>query len=133
MSGYKEWIDQHAVEANRRTAASIDLDSFSREEQSVLLYAETTCVEYSGLMEGQRLNQADHDALKKLKTEGFLDYGRVPSKLLAAFKHRQVTHWVTFTETGWTLAHRMRRARAAKLSAARTAVDEAVAERAGVA
>lgn len=112
---------------------SLTPDTITREQRSILMYAETCAVEHGGLLEGIRMNADDHVALTQLAVEGILNYGRIPGKLLGTFKVRQATHWCDLTEAGWALAHQLRRARAAKPDAARQKVDAVLAERAEVA
>lgn len=88
---------------------NITPESMTRVERSVLLYAETTMVDYGGLMEGPRLNGDDHTALNRLQEAGMLTWGRVPGRLLGQFTSRHITHWVELTEAGWALAHQLRR------------------------
>lgn len=102
-------------------------DTMTKDERSMLVYAETCVVDYSGLLEGQRMNRADMEALKKFKAAGLLDYGRIPAALLDRSYGK--THWVTFNESAWTLAHQLRRVRAQQISTTRKAVDAALAER----
>lgn len=84
----------------------------TKTERSALLYAETTLVDYGGLMEGKRLNGQDHDALNRLQSAGMLTWGRVPAKLLGSFiGGRDITHWVSFNDVGWQLAAQVRRER----------------------
>ncbi|WP_236027618.1 MULTISPECIES: hypothetical protein [Burkholderia] len=108
---------------------NIDPETLSRDEYSLLLYAETVCVEYGGLLEGARMNAADMGALERFKADGILNYGRVPGRLLGTFT-RGVSHWCDLTDAGWELAHKLRRARAAKSKdrEPRTRVDEALAK-----
>lgn len=88
---------------------NITPQDLTRTERSILLYAETTMVDYGGLLEGTRMNTADHAALDRLQAAGILTWGRVPSRLLGLFIGRSVTHWVEFTDAGWTLAQQTRR------------------------
>ncbi|MDR6397945.1 hypothetical protein ACTOWA_00425 [Herbaspirillum seropedicae] len=104
------------------------LMNLSRDEKSVLLYAETCMVDSSGLLESVRLNGEDLAALKRLQDAGLLNYGRVPSELLQQAKGK--TYWVTFTERAWDIAHQLRRQRAEKPNTLRQAVDSVIAERA---
>jgi hypothetical protein len=103
--------------------SDIDIATLTRDEKSLLLYVETCCVDYGGLLEGIRMNESDHKALDRFKAEGVLDFGRIPSELLGQFS-RKVTKWCDLTDTGWALAHQLRRARAASPSWARQQVDE---------
>jgi|GEM_PF-4420500 len=110
---------------------TITLDTITREQRSILMYAETCAVDYGGLLEGIRMNTADHDALKELVAAGMLTYGRIPGKLLGTFA-RSVSYWCDLTEAGWALAFQLRRARAAKPEQCRQVVDAVMAERAEV-
>lgn len=107
----------------------MNIATMTREQRSILLYAETCIVDGSGLLEGIRMNEADHQALTKLKDEGFLDYGRVPGSLLGELKGK--THWINFYESGWQAAHQLRRSRSLKPSASRQQVDAVLQEREG--
>lgn len=93
---------------------NITPQDLTRSEASVLLYAETTLVEYGGLMESIRMNDADRMAMDSLQASGMLTWGRVPGRLLDQFVGRSVTHWVDFTDAGWALAHQLRRDRCEK-------------------
>ena len=113
------------------TTTLIDPETLTRDERSVLLYAETCCVDYGGLLESRRMNSNDLVALREFADAGILTFGRIPSDLLAPLADygRAPTHWITFTDAAWTLAHALRRARAAKPSKSRSRVDAALAER----
>ncbi|ERJ35900.1 hypothetical protein L810_1157 [Burkholderia sp. AU4i] len=110
---------------------TIDITTLTKVERSIILYAESCSVDYGGLLEGMRMNAHDHVALRKFEALGILSFGRVPAKLLGPLSDfgRKPTHWVTFTDDAWQLAHALRRQRAARGSASRTKVDEALAER----
>lgn len=102
-------------------------DTMNKDERSMLVYAETCVVDHSGLLEGKRMNRADMDALKKFKAAGLLDYGRIPAALLNSSYGK--THWVTFNESAWTLAHQLRRVCAQQIGPTRKAVDAMLADR----
>lgn len=105
-------------------------ETITRDQRSILMYAETCAVDHGGLLEGIRMNTADLSALKELAEAGILTYGRIPGKLLGTFRVRQATHWCDLTDAGWTLAHGLRRARAAKPDTIRKIVNDVMAERA---
>ncbi|WP_186187936.1 hypothetical protein [Burkholderia gladioli] len=112
--------------------SEITIETLSRAQKSILLYAETCLVDYGGLLEGRRMNQDDMDALKALAYAGSISFGRVPGSLLSEIRDRtgrHVTHWITFNDVAWNLTHAIRRERASKGSASRKAVDEYLAER----
>ena len=108
------------------------LDELTRDEKSVLLYAETCLVDGGGLMAGARMNEADIAALKRFREAGVLDFGRIPFHTLNELIQPAVklTHWVRFHESAWQLAHALRRQRAANSqSTNRKKVDAALAEK----
>ncbi|MBR8434795.1 hypothetical protein KDW37_28950 [Burkholderia cenocepacia] len=108
----------------------IDIATLTKVERSILLYAETCCVDAGGLLEGKRMNADDMTALRKFADAGILSFGRIPFHLLASLSSlRQPTHWITLTDDAWQLAHALRRQRAARGSASRRKVDEVLAER----
>ena len=111
---------------------AVDVTTLTKVERSIVLYAESCSVDYGGLLEGRRMNNDDLVALRKFTEAGLLTFGRIPSELLAPLSDygRAPTHWITFTEAAWQLAHALRRERAARGSASRTKVDAALAERA---
>ena len=93
------------------------IDEFSRQERSILLYAETCLVDNYGRMNQTRMNKEDFDNLDKMKAEGLLDYGRLPAKEIESYmkllgRFQTATHWVSFTEEAWELVLIMRKARA---------------------
>lgn len=121
-------------------APAIDPATLTQDERSVMLYAETTMIDQGGLMQGCRLNEADHAALEKFKALGILDYGRIPFHTIEELLQppggvtMRYTHWVTFHEGAWSLAHALRRERALRAERVRTnrkKVDAALAVRLG--
>lgn len=108
---------------------TITIESITRDQRSVLVYAEHCAVEHGGLLEGIRMNPDDHTALIQLEIAGFLTSGRVPGKMLGSFRVRQVTHWCDLTDAGWDLAAQLRRARSETPNQARKQVDAVLAER----
>jgi len=111
---------------------AITIDDLTKTERSILAYAETCLVDYGGLLEGKRMNQDDIDALKKFQDAGILTFGRIPFHTVETLGRmgRHPTHWITFTDAAWELAHAIRRLRAQADSASRKKVDAALAERA---
>lgn len=101
------------------------ITEMSKDEKSILIYMETRLVDYGGLLDGPKMNKADLDAAKKFQEEGLLDFGRIPAALLEASKPS--THWVTFNDSAWILAHELRRVRSLRPSPARTVLDEYLA------
>lgn len=91
----------------------------TKAEQSVLLYLETCAVDAGGLAESVRMNNDDFDAIAVLTADGFLNFGRIYSKLLNThgFSRSNPTHWVELTELGWAAAAACRRSPVARLAA----------------
>lgn len=111
------------------TMTNIDIDALTKVERSIILYAETCCVDAGGLLEGERMNADDMTALRKFADAGILTFGRIPARLLESLSGlRLPTHWITFTDEAWQLAQALRRRCAAQGSASRKKVDEALAE-----
>ncbi|MCM2546162.1 hypothetical protein [Burkholderia glumae] len=111
---------------------AIDIETLTKDERSMMLYAESCCVDYSGLLEACRMNNEDMAALRRFQEAGLLTFGRVPAKLLGqlASYGRKPTHWVTLSESGWNFAWTLRLRRSKQVSPSRKAVDEVLAERA---
>jgi len=91
-----------------------DLETLTKAEKSILLYAETCMVDGGGLLESRRMNGEDFVALGKYQTQSVLKFGRIPFRAIEAAKsyRREPTHWVTFTDRAWEIAHALRRQRA---------------------
>ncbi len=107
----------------------------TKNERSILLYAETCVVDFAGLLEGKRMNSDDIEALKKFEAAGILTFGRIPARVLGSMVSRECTHWVEFADAAWTLAHALRRQAAEKSKTSstnykkvRAALDERLAE-----
>ncbi|WP_236577872.1 hypothetical protein [Burkholderia glumae] len=74
---------------------AIDIETLTKDERSMMLYAESCCVDYSGLLEACRMNNEDMAALRRFQEAGLLTFGRVPANLLGqlASYGRKPTHW----------------------------------------
>lgn len=106
-------------------------ETMTKDERSILLYAESCAVDGSGLMEAVRMNAADFENLRAMQNAGLVLSGRVPFHSKAFERGR--SHWVTLTEDGWALASACRRLRAKQISPWRREVDEILAEKEGAA
>lgn len=120
-------------------AVAIDPATLTRDERSILLYAETRVVDAGGLLVGARMNADDIAALKKFQDLGILECGRIPWRVIGGLVHEgpnlEYTHWVTFKEGAWRLVNALRRMRAEAdrgRSNNRKMVDAALADRAEV-
>lgn len=96
----------------------IDISKWSKDERSMLVYAEAVSVDAGGLMEGIRMNEADFKAIKKFKDLGLLDAGRIPGAMIYDSK----THWVILTDAGWAIAAKLRRERSKQVGTFATSV-----------
>ena len=83
-------------------------ETMTSDERSFLVYAETQCVDAGGLLEGIRMNAADHIAAAAMVEAGLMRFGRMPARLLGHENGPLRTHWCELTESGWALASRLR-------------------------
>lgn len=88
----------------------------TRDEQSILMYLETCCVDYGGKVDMRKVNPTDMEIIKKWQAEGWLDFGRIRFSDHIANR----THWVTLSGDLWEMACRLRRERADRLYQGRT-------------
>lgn len=88
------------------------LKNFTRSEQSLLLYLETRAVDYSGAVDGARMNAEDFQIAEQFKSDGFIEFGRIHS---GSIPYRStVMHWVKLSDKAWRYAHTLRKERALK-------------------
>lgn len=90
----------------------------TKEQKSMLLYAETCMVDNRGRIDGRRINKTDIKSAEELKKMGLLDFGRIKFSGISELQSRLIrtsTHWVRFTEEGWAAAHALRRERSARM------------------
>ena len=84
----------------------------TKDECSLLLYLETRCVDYGGILDTRHMNDEDVAILERWKEEGFIDYGRVAFKTIPeAPGCRHWTEWVALSEEAWKEAFAQRIAR----------------------
>lgn len=112
------------------------MQELTKAERSTLAYAETCVVDASGLLVGERMNADDLNALKKFRDQGLLDFGRIPARLLGELTKPgaglHYTHWVTFHDGAWELAHQVRRQRAQQIGPNRRKVNAELGAARGV-
>lgn len=85
----------------------------TKDERSLILYAETVSVDQSGRLDPRKMNEVDHALLKRWNASGFLKSGRLKSSEIERL-HRcgiTVSHWVELSEEAWKAAQDERRAR----------------------
>lgn len=101
------------------------LSTMSKAERSLLLFLESRAVDHGGLVAGSHMN-ADDFAMAKAWTEaGFIEFGRIPFDEIVG----DSGNYVVLSTDAWALAHEERRARNARLMAARSAVYAAIERR----
>lgn len=109
-------------------------ETLTRDQKSILLYAECALVDRGGLLTGARMNEDDMANLKLFADAGILKFGRIPHALLRSASRSSdnypSTHWVEFTDVAWELAQKLRLDRARQRGPYATEVFAAVAERA---
>lgn len=108
---------------------TIDPAMLTKVQRGILLYAETCLVDQGGLLQGVRMNAVDHEALTEFAALGILQYGRIPFKTIETLAHNSAgpyTHWITFTDAAWALAHQLRRRVASMERPNRRKVDAAL-------
>lgn len=89
--------------------------SLTKDERSALVYAESCAVDFGGLLEAKRMNEADGRAFSKFVGDDILKYGRIPSKFIDDVKRktgRNATHYAQLTPRGWVVAGLLRQRRA---------------------
>lgn len=90
---------------------TITTENATRDQTSLMLYFETTLVEYGGTVESIRMNADDHANIPLLIESGLIErFERIPGSLLGTFQ-RKITHTVDFTEAGYAFAYKLRRER----------------------
>lgn len=84
-----------------------DIDKLTRDEISLLLYAESCMVDYGGLYQFERTNEADRKIMDRWRKDGFMDHGRVASECLRP----HVSLWLRLSPEGVAMAQELRRRR----------------------
>ena len=82
----------------------------NRQDEYFLLYVETRCVDYRGILEDVQMNADDLLSLESFKLSGLLEH-----KLREDTRIRGKNTVVRLTERGWLEAHKLRRERAARM------------------
>ena len=92
-------------------------------KNNLLLYLETCMVDHGGAFRWNKIGD-DEKFLNEYQEEGMIRYGRMPFKEIEKMRYNlgpagPFTHVITeFSEKAWILAHKLRRERASRLSAA---------------
>lgn len=110
----------------------MNTSELTKDQKSMLTYIETCVVDHGGTLEAARMNAADHEAMKDLKSLKLIDHGRMPSEFLRVHGARKCAHWAVLTDAGWEVAHKLRRERAERaIKGAYVNMYEAISERRG--
>ena len=78
-----------------------------RDKKSLLLYLETRCVDYSGLLDDRQMNDADWANLNRWSNKKFIE-----QRIRRDYLKRGLNHIVELSDEAWTIAHLLRRDRA---------------------
>lgn len=91
-------------------------ETMTKDERSAIVYAESCAVDNGGLMEDHRINVMDLAAFDAMKAHGYLNWGRIPGKLLGHVNQptRYTCYWVALSDRGRTLAAACRKVREAQ-------------------
>ncbi len=90
------------------------LETWTRDEKSLLLYFETVVVDESGRITDARMNDIDRENARLWNEQGFVSYGRVASEHLKRTSSGfPMTTWCRLSDEAWECAHRLRRRLAA--------------------
>lgn len=87
------------------------IDSLTKDEKSLLMFAECACVDHGGIYQPQRLNNTDRAILDQWQLEGFASHGRVASEHLTETR----CVWLQLSDAAMHLAHELRIQRAGRM------------------
>lgn len=105
----------------------MNIEELNKQERSTLCYLETCAVDAGGLVEAQRMNQDDYNAIARFMGDGILQFGRIPAALLGTGANKAWTHWVVINPIGWPLVSECRQLRAKQHGTLATKVFATVA------
>lgn len=115
------WMEENPAEDGRDNVTPFDqflyvaavetiVAGMTKYQRSQLVYMECCAVDYGGLLEAQRMNADDLEAMEFFKAGGLATSGRIPAALLGSYPgSRQPTHWCELTDLGWACAAACRR------------------------
>lgn len=89
------------------------LDTMTRGEKALLMYAECMCVDHGGIYSPDRLSSSDRKVLETWKELGFCDYGKVVAADGSA------RFWLRLSEEAIGVAHEARLERARRMQSNR--------------
>ena len=94
---------------------TMNLESMSKSERSLLLYFESCAVNQTGRIDSRKMNANDFTIAKKWNESKFVKFGRISFKDIM----RNFTNWCELSDEAWELAHKERKARHERMAAKR--------------
>lgn len=85
----------------------------TKDELSLLIFLETCHVDLGGPVDVRRMNADDLSIAKRWTEENFIDFGRLYSGDLEAYRPK--SHYVILSDKALDLAHAERKARGARM------------------
>ena len=108
------------------------LSDMNKDERSLLLYFESSAVDYGGKIDARRMNAEDFALAKQWSEDGFVAFGRIAADDIFRGSRNVWDHWVVLSESAWELARQERRARneriESKMDIRRIGLEERVAK-----
>lgn len=92
------------------------LNEMTKGERSLLIYIESVCVDYGGIVHSQRVNEEDVEILKRWDKEGFISYSHLTWNSIQTLADKHCTSLVRLSAEAWLLAQEERRARFLRIS-----------------
>jgi len=85
--------------------------SLTKDEKSLLLYFEARAVDHSGTVDSTKMNDDDFKIARRWNENGFVEFGRIYSGDLKAFR---ASHWCHLSPDAWKKAAKLRKEKAAR-------------------
>lgn len=87
----------------------------NKNELSLLLYFESSAVEYGGKVDVRRMNEGDMAIVKRWNAEEYIRFGRIAAHDIQKFPSNLFSHWCVLSGRAWIAAHRGRRERSRRV------------------
>lgn len=93
------------------------LSEMTKDERSQLLFLETCAVDHGGLVDSRHMNTSDFSLTEQWSKDGFISFGRITFSDMEKYsKHSyKASHWVSFSDEAWNLAHQERKNRSKRM------------------
>ncbi len=85
----------------------MQLATMSKDEHSLLLFFNTSCVEYGGIFDPLHMNREDMEIMKRWTLDGFIESGRLTMESIDKLTTKK-TMWVKLSHRAWELADQER-------------------------